>query len=121
VRLADVIQHPKWQEAMNEELMAIEKNNIMTQIGFNINVSIKIYVHNVSAFNLAKNMVFHQRSKHIDIRYHLLRDQVGKNIIKLEYCRSEDQIADIFTKSLKINPFIKLKDLLGRKVVPNQN
>jgi len=33
VRLADIIQHLKWQEAMNEELMAIEKNNIMTQIG----------------------------------------------------------------------------------------
>jgi len=33
VRLTDVIQHPKWQKAMNEELMAIEKNNIMTQIG----------------------------------------------------------------------------------------
>ena len=33
VRLADVIQHPKWQKTMNEELMAIEKNNIMTQIG----------------------------------------------------------------------------------------
>jgi len=33
MRLADVIQHPKWQKAMNEELMAIEKNNIMTQIG----------------------------------------------------------------------------------------
>jgi len=33
VRLVDAIQHPKWQKAMNEELMAIEKNNIMTQIG----------------------------------------------------------------------------------------
>jgi len=40
---------------------------------------------------------FYQRSKHIDIRYHFLRDQVGKNMVKLEYCRSEDQIADIFT------------------------
>jgi len=49
----------------------------------------------------------------IDIRYHFLRDQVGKNMIKLEYCR-EDQIADIFTKPLKINAFIKLKDLLGQ-------
>jgi len=85
VRLADAIQHPKWQKAMNEELMTIEKNNIMTQIGFNLDVPIKIYVANVSAINLAKNPVFHQRSKHIDIR---LRDQVGKNMIKLEYCRS---------------------------------
>ena len=33
VRLVDVIQHPKWHKAMNEEWMAIEKNNIMTQIG----------------------------------------------------------------------------------------
>jgi len=33
VRLVDVIQHPKWQKDMNEELMAIEKNNIITQIG----------------------------------------------------------------------------------------
>jgi len=101
--------------------MAIEKNNIMTQIGFNLDVPIKIYVDNVSAINLAKNLVFHQRSKHIDIQYHFLRDQVGKNMIKLEYCRSEDQIADIFTKPLKINASIKLRDLLGRKVVPNQN
>ena len=33
VRLVDAIQHPKWQKTMNEELMAIEKNNIMTQSG----------------------------------------------------------------------------------------
>ena len=94
-------------------------NNIMTQIDFNLDVPIKIYVDNVSAINLAKNPVFHQRSKHIDIRYHFLRDQVGKNMIKLEYYRSEDQIADIFTKSLKINVFIKLRDMLSMKVVSN--
>jgi len=115
VRLADAIQHPKWEEAMNEELMAMEKNNIMTQIGFNLEVSIKIYVDNVFAINLAKNPVFHQRSKHIDIRYHFLRDQVRKNMIKLEYCKSEDQIADIFTKPLKINVFIKLRNLLEQE------
>jgi len=74
--------------------MSIEKNNIMTQIGFNLNIPIKIYVDNISAINLVENLVFHQRSKHIDIRYHFLRDQVGKNMIKLEYCRSEYQIAD---------------------------
>lgn len=97
VRLADAIQHLKWQEAMNEELMAIEKNNIRTQIGFNLDVPIKIYVDNVSAINHAKNPVFHQRSRHINIQYHFLRYQVWKkNMIKLEYCRSEDQITNIF-------------------------
>jgi len=61
-------------------------SNIMTQIGFNIDVPIKIYVDNFFAINLAKNLVFHQRSKDIDIRYHFLRDQVGKNNVILEYC-----------------------------------
>jgi len=74
---------------MNEKLLAIEKNNIMTQIGFNLNIPIKMYLDNVSAINLAENPIFHQRSKYIDIRYHFLRDQVGKNMIKLEYCRLE--------------------------------
>jgi len=96
-------------------------SNIMTQTGYNLDVSIKIYVDNVSTINLAKNSVFHQRSKHIDIRYHFLQDQVGKNMIKLEYSRLEDQIADILNKPLKIDAFIKLRDLLGMKVVPNQN
>jgi len=64
-------------------------SNIMTQIVFNLYVPIKIYVDNVSTINLAKNSVFHQRSKHIYIRYHFLRDQVGKNMIILEYCKSE--------------------------------
>jgi len=72
VRLKDVIQHPKWQETMNKELMVIEKNNIMTQIDFNLKISIKIYVDNVSAINLVENQVFLQSSKHIDIRYHFL-------------------------------------------------
>jgi len=48
VRLANSIQHPKWQKTMNEELMAIEKKNIMTQIGFNLDIPIKIYVDNFS-------------------------------------------------------------------------
>jgi len=77
-------------------------SSILTQIGFNLDVQIKIYVDNVSIINLANNPVFPQRSKHIDIRYHFLRHQVGKNMIKLEYCRSEYQIADILTKPLKM-------------------
>ena len=63
---------------MNEELMAIEKNNIMTQIGFNIDIPVKIYVDNVFAINLVKNPIFHQRNKHIGIRYQFMRDQVGR-------------------------------------------
>ena len=79
---------------MNEELMGIEKNNIMTQNGFNLNVPIKSYVDNVSAINIAKNPFFHQRSKHIDFSILLPartswkeHDQIGILHIKISDCR----------------------------------
>jgi len=60
-------------------------NSYLIQIDFNLDVSIKIYVDHVSAINLEKNLVFHQRIKHIDIRYHFIRDQVEKNMIKFKF------------------------------------
>ncbi|KAJ9541908.1 hypothetical protein OSB04_028414 [Centaurea solstitialis] len=55
----------------------------------------------------------HRKSKHIDTRFHFLRDQVAKKEIVLEYCRSEDQVADILTKPLKYDAFIKMKQKMG--------
>ena len=55
---------------------------------------------NESAVKLANNPVQHSRTKHIDIRHHFLRDHVAKNDISLEGVRTEDQLADIFTKPL---------------------
>ena len=66
-----------------------------------------------SAINISKNPVHHSRTKHIDIRHHFLRDHVEKNNIKLTHCRTEDQIADIFTKALPRETFVHLRLLLG--------
>nr|GMC79868.1 Retrovirus-related Pol polyprotein from transposon TNT 1-94 [Ipomoea batatas] len=100
---------------------AIWLKNVMNQIHFPVQGPMKIYVDNVSAINLAKNPVTHGRSKHIDIRYHFLRDQVEKRIIELVYCKSEDQLADIFTKSLKHEAFDKFKKIIGVAVLQHQN
>ena len=72
-----------------------------------------IYVDNKSTISLAKNPVSHSRSKHIDMKYHYVREQVKDNVIELIYCRTEDQVADIFTKALKTEVFLKLKQMLG--------
>ena len=79
----------------------------------------KILCDNKSAMALAKNPVFHGRSKHIDIKYHYIRDRVKDGEIELNFCRSEDQIADILTKPLKTETFKKLKMMLD--VVEFQN
>jgi hypothetical protein len=62
---------------------------------------------------LLNNPVQHSRTKHIDIRHHFLRDHVAKNDISLEGVRSEDQLADIFTKPLDEATFCRLRNELN--------
>ena len=73
----------------------------------------KIFCDSMSAIELTKNPVFHGRSKHIDIKYHFIRELVQEQEIAIDYCRSEDQVADILTKPLKLEMFMKLKKMLG--------
>ncbi|GAU41840.1 hypothetical protein TSUD_177510 [Trifolium subterraneum] len=56
-----------------------------------------MYFDNNSSIKLSKNPVMHGRSKHIDVRYHFLRDLSKDEMIKLKHCRSEDQLVDIMT------------------------
>lgn len=72
-----------------------------------------IYCDNRSAIKLSKNPVLHGRSKHIDVRFHFLRDLTKEEVVELVYCQSQDQIADILTKPLKLETFVKLRGLLG--------
>ena len=73
----------------------------------------KIFCDSKSAISLTKNPVFHGRSKHIDIKFHYIRDLVKEDEIAMEFCKSEDQIADILTKSLKAETFYSLKQKMG--------
>ena len=72
-----------------------------------------IYCDNIFAINLSKNPVLHGRSKHIDVRYHFLRDLCKDGVIDLVFCKSENQITDILTKPHKPVVFMKLQSLLG--------
>ncbi|KAG6498897.1 hypothetical protein ZIOFF_038648 [Zingiber officinale] len=73
----------------------------------------KIYVDNKSAIALAKNLVHHERSKHIDTRFHFIREYVKSKEIELLYVKSSDQVADILTKPLKVEAFQYLRNSLG--------
>ncbi|GAA0185491.1 transmembrane signal receptor [Lithospermum erythrorhizon] len=72
-----------------------------------------IYCDNKSSIALSKNPVFHGRSKHIDIKYHKIRELVAEKEINVEHCSSESQVADIFTKPLKMETFFRLKKFIG--------
>ena len=59
----------------------------------------------------------HGRSKHIDNIFHFPRDHVKQKTIELEYCNTKEQVADIFTKPLPIEPFKMLRKMLGMKEI----
>ena len=68
---------------------------------------------NESAVKLANNLVQHSRTKHIVIHHNFLRDHVAKNYISLEGVRTDDQLVDIFTKSLNEATFCRLRNELN--------
>jgi hypothetical protein len=76
-------------------------------------VSTTLYLDNQSAIQLIKNPVFHKRSKHVDVRYHYIREQYERNEFLLEYTPSKEQHADILTKALARDQFQKHRIAIG--------
>lgn len=72
-----------------------------------------IFCDNQSAINLSKNPVMHGRSKHIEIKHHYIRNMVDEQEISMEYCGTNMQVADVLTKALVYEKFVKFRHLLG--------
>jgi hypothetical protein len=70
-------------------------------------------VDNKSAISLYKNPVLHDRRKHIDLRYHFIRDCVEKGTVVVEFIKTGEQKADILTKVLGRVRFQELRDKIG--------
>jgi len=86
---------------------------IISEMGYKTASTLMIYSDNQGAQCLAKNAIFHARSKHIDIKYHYIRDLYKKNIIDIEYVATEDIISDVLTKNLSKVKHIKCISSLG--------
>jgi hypothetical protein len=81
-------------------------------LGFN---KVPMYCDNKSAIALCCNSVQHSRSKHIDIRYHFIKEQVENGVIELYFVQTMFQLADILTKALPRDRIEFLVDKLGMK------
>ncbi|KAJ0566228.1 putative RNA-directed DNA polymerase [Helianthus annuus] len=74
--------------------------------------SIPIFCDNKSTICLARDPVYHGKSKHIRVKYHFIRDLIKKREVAVIFCVTKDQMADIMTKALQPKDFIRLKGLL---------
>lgn len=80
-----------------------------------------IFCDNSSTIQLSKNPVLHGRSKHIDVRFHFLRDLTRDGVVELIYCGTRNQLADVMTKPLTLDAFQKFRSQLGVCQVPELN
>ena len=72
-----------------------------------------ILCDNQSGIRMTENPVFHDRSKHIDIRYHFIRDMVQRGAVRLDHIGTDEQVADILTKPLGKVKFLTFRESLG--------
>jgi hypothetical protein len=87
--------------------------NLLTEFGFNITSPSPLLIDNNSAVTVAKNPEHHGRMKHLDLRYHWLRDTVEAGHISPIHIPTTVQAADIFTKPLKRQKIDVCIGLLG--------
>jgi hypothetical protein len=86
--------------------------SLLTELYEEVTLPIPIYCDNQGAIALASNHKFHARTKHVDLRYHFIRKQVSEGIFDLQYCPTEENIADAFTKALPRPRLEKLRAAL---------
>jgi hypothetical protein len=72
-----------------------------------------IHCDNQSCVKLSENPIFHDKSKHIEIKYHYIRDMVQREAVELQYISTDAQIADILTKPLSRVKYEYFRDKLG--------
>jgi hypothetical protein len=86
---------------------------VLEELGYKFNQATTIYEDNQSCIVMSSENRSNNRTKHIDIRYHHVRDSVTKKIIECEYLCTEKMLADIMTKPLSGVRFKTLRDQLG--------
>ena len=74
-----------------------------------------IHEDNQSAICIAQNTQYHGKTKHIDIKYHFVREKVSDRTVELRYCPTSDMLADMLTKGLTRDKFTQLRNLTGMR------
>ena len=93
------------------EVMWVHK--LLYELGVSHPPAGRLWCDNIGATYLLANQVFHARTKHIEIDFHFVREQVTKKLLDIEFINSGDQIADGFTKPLTEQLLIKFRNNLN--------
>eukprot|EP00253_Pinus_taeda_P035131 PITA_35131 len=103
----------EYRGAVEASKEALWLRQILSEFGFEQQHPTTLWCDNQSAIQLCKYPVQHQRSKHIELQMHFIRKLIHDHVLEVQYCSTDDQVADIFTKALTEAKFTKLRYMLG--------
>jgi len=106
-------KHSTWHSARNQR-SPFGWSIFLKNVGVSLRGTMVVNVDSQGNIALAKNLVFYDRSKHVDIQYHFTRDLVKKQRIYLEYIPTKDMLADLLTKTL---PHVQHEQLWHRFIL----
>eukprot|EP00253_Pinus_taeda_P010966 PITA_10966 len=85
---------------------------ILSEFGFQQQHPTTLWCDNQSAIKLCKGLVQHQYNKHIELHMHFIRKLIHDHVLEVQYCSTNDQVADIYTKALTEAKFTKLRFMI---------
>lgn len=93
------------------ELLWLKK--LMDEIGYPTCSAMNMFCDNKAAISIARNPVQHDRTKHVEIDRHFIKQKLDENVVLFPFVKSEDQLADILTKAVASKVFHSSLDKLG--------
>eukprot|EP00253_Pinus_taeda_P030687 PITA_30687 len=104
---------PEYRGAIEVSKEALWLRQFLSEFGFQQKHPTTLWCDNQSAIQLCKDPIQHQRSKHIELHMHFIRNLIHDLVLEVHYCSTDDQVADIFTKALTEAKFTKLRFVVG--------
>eukprot|EP00253_Pinus_taeda_P014668 PITA_14668 len=103
----------EYRGAVEASKEALWLRQILLEFGFQQHHLTTLWCDNQSAIQLCKDPVQHQCNKHIELRMHFIRKLIHNHVLEVQYCSTDDQVVDIFTKALTKAKFTKLRFMVG--------
>lgn len=96
-----------------KEVINHRSGSLLNEQQYDVPKPLKLMINNKSTLNLTKNLISQERSNHIEIVFHFIREQVINRMLGVSYCPTKLQLANEFTKTLNIDKFVYLREQLG--------